>query len=115
MTGNMKKNARDQIPYCEDQGMPNLTGAAKSGVSVQHLPDWTMVSGGVVVFADQGLANMDVSAAKYSVIIQNQTDPADEATVAASGKLGTQFTIVGPDAGDILDVVIMGTLKGQLA
>jgi hypothetical protein len=57
---------------------------------------------------------MDVSTDKYSVIIQNHTDVADEAAVSASGKLATQFTITGPDTSDVLDIVIVGTLKGQL-
>jgi hypothetical protein len=94
--------------------MPNLAAAAKSGVSIQHLSDWSMSASGVVVFAAEGLSDMDVSTDKYSVIIQNQTDAGDEATVAASGKLSTQFTIVGPDTSDVLDIVIVGTLKGQL-
>lgn len=115
MAGTMKKDAKDFIPYCEDQGMPNLAGAGKPGVTVQYLSDWAMVSGGVVNFVDQGLLNMDVTNDTYAVIIQNQTDAADEATVAASGKLGTQFTIVGPDVADVLDIVIVGTLKGQLS
>jgi hypothetical protein len=72
MTGRSKKDARTQIPYCDDQGMPNLTGAAKSGVSVQYLSDFAMPSDGIVVFASQGLSDMDVSTDKYSVIIQNQ-------------------------------------------
>jgi hypothetical protein len=114
MTGAMKKDARDLIPYCHDQGMPNLTGAGKSGVSVQHLSGWPMESGGVVKFADVGLKDMDVSVDKYSVFIQNHSDVADEGTVAASAKLSTQFTIVGPDVADVLDIMIVGTLKGQL-
>lgn len=114
MTGKMKKDAKDLIPYCDDQGIPNLAAAAKSGVAIQYLSDWPMVSGGVVVFADEGLVDMDVGADTYAVFIQNQTDAADEATVAAAGKLGTQFTIVGPDVADVLDILIVGTLKGQL-
>ncbi len=114
MAGKTKKDAKDYIPYCNDQGMSNLAGAAKSGISIQHLSDWPMPAGGVVVFADEGLADMDVDDDNYSVIIQNHTDVADEGTVAASGKLGTQFTIVGPDTADVLDIVIVGTLKGQL-
>ena len=114
MAGRAKKDARTQIPYCDDQGMPNLTGAAKSGISLQHLSDYVMPSGGVVVFVTEGLRDMDVSVDKYSVLIQNHSDAADEGTVTASTKLATQFTIAGPDTGDILDVLIVGTLKGQL-
>lgn len=115
MTSRMKKNAKDHIPFCEDQGMRNLCGAYAPGVSIQHKAGWAMESGGVFVFADEGLYDMDITNGKYSVIIQNQTDAADEATVAASGKTNKQFTIVGPDVADVLDIVIVGTLKGQLS
>lgn len=114
MAGAMKKNAKDHIPFCQDQGIPNLAGTDKPGVSIQHIPEWVMVAGGVVVFADVGLADMDIEDGIYSVLIQNQTDPADEATVATAAKLSQQLTVVGPDNDDLLDIVIVGKLKGQL-
>lgn len=115
MSGKSKKNADKYIPYCSDQGIPCLAGAAKPGVSIQMLANWAMPNGGVLNFANNGLANMDISNGSYAVIIQNQTDPADEATVAANAKLSTQLTVVGPDENDVLDIIIVGTLKGQLS
>ena len=114
MTGAMKKDAKDQIPFCDDQGMPNLVGTQNQGVSLQHIAEWVMVSGGVVVFADVGLADMDIDDGVYAVFIQNQTDAADEGTVATADKLATQLTITGPDDDDVLDIAIIGKLKGQL-
>ncbi len=117
MSGRTPKDAKDQIPFCDDQGMPNLCGAAARGVAVQHLT-WPMESGGVVVFADVGLSDMEVDAANgyggYVVLIQNQTDVADEGTVAEAAKLPTQITVAGPDVADVLDIAIIGQLKGQL-
>lgn len=115
MPGKKKKKASAHIPYCEDQGMPNLTAAAKSGVAIQHLAAWPMPSGGVLVFADEGLSDMDITNGAYSVLIQNHTDAADEGTCLEAVRLNTQLTITGPDAADVLDVVIIGTLKGQLS
>lgn len=108
MTGAMKKNAEDQIPFCEDQGIPNLCGTNGAGICIQSLT-WTMVAGGVVTFATEGLTNMYNTT--YQVIVQNQTDVADEATVA---KTVSNITITGPDNGDVLDIVIIGRLTGQL-
>ena len=114
-TGRMVKNAKDLIPFCDDQGMTNLVGTPKPGASIQYLNDWAMVSGGVVDFGDESLEDMDVSETKYCVFIQNQTDAADEGTVAAAAKLANQLTIVGPDVADVLDIMIVGTVKGQLS
>jgi len=115
MSGAMKKNAKDFIPYCQDQGIPHLCGAGKSGVSMQKLSGWVMSATGIVNFANQGLVDMDITNGTYAVLVQNQTDAADEATIAEADKLGHQFTIVGPDTNDVLDIVIVGTLKGQLS
>lgn len=115
MSGTNKKDAKDFIPYCQDQGMPNLVGAAVSGQSIQKLSGWPMPTGGVIVFEDEGLVNMDISNGTYAVFVQNQTDAADEGTVAEAAKLGNQLTIVGPDVADVLDVMIVGTLEGQLS
>ena len=113
MAGKMKKDAKDHIPYCDDQGMTNLAAAGNSGVAVQHLVEWPMSATGIVVFATVGLK--DMVDGEYCVIIQNHTDAADEGTVSAAAKLTAQFTIAGPDTADVLDIVIVGRLKGQLA
>ena len=111
MTGKLKKDAADHIPYCADQGMSHLCGATLSGVSVQW-KQFTMVAGGVFNFVNNGLTNMASSA--YGVFIQNHSDAADEATVDPATRTQTQFTIVGPDNNDVLDVLIIGPIAGQL-
>jgi hypothetical protein len=115
MSGAMKKNAKDFIPYCQDQGIPQLVGTGRSGVSLQKLSGFAMPAGGEVVFADQGLSDMNITNGKYAVLVQNQSDVADEATIAEADKLANKFTITGPDTNDVLDIVIVGTLKGQLS
>ncbi|MDV7396840.1 hypothetical protein RZS08_35910, partial [Arthrospira platensis SPKY1] len=92
--------------------IPDLCGAAKPGVSIQHLLV-AMPAGGVIVFADHGLMDM-AEPQTYGVIVQNQTDVADPGSVAAADRLTTQITIVGPDAADVLDIVLIGPVKGQL-
>ena len=109
MAGLMKKNAEDHIPFCKDQGIVNLCGTNGAGITMQSLT-WTMVAGGVVDFGTEGLT--DMHSAVYQVLIQNQSDVADEATVV---KTTGNITIAGPDNGDVLDIVIIGRLAGQLA
>jgi len=108
MPSTHKKDAKDFIPFCEDQGMPNLVATKNPGVSLQSL-EFEMVTGGVVNFEAQGLGKM--ASASYQVLVQNQTDPADEATVGSKTAAG--FVITGPDNADVLDIVIVGTLAGQ--
>jgi hypothetical protein len=67
-----------------------------------------MVSGGVIALPYK-MAN-----GLYQVFIQNHTDPADEGTVAYVARLVNQITVVGPDDGDVLDILIVGQLDGQL-
>ena len=107
----MVKDAKDYIPFCADQGLPNLVGAASRGLSMQVLIHTVASSPEDIVFADQGLE--DMYDGNYVVFTQNQTDVADPGT--ATGKSATQFTLTGPDAADVVDIVIIGRLKGQLA
>ena len=109
MSGAMKKDAKDYIPYCADQGIPNIPGTNKPGLSMQVLPEWSFPAGGVLVFEDEGLMNM--ANAEYGVLVQNQTSAARPATVA---KTATGCTLTGPNAADVLDIVITGKLQGQL-
>jgi glycine cleavage system aminomethyltransferase T len=110
-TSGMKKNASDFIPYCRDQGMPGLCGAAKAGVSIQAA-SVVMPADGVVTFAGMNMTNM--ADASYVVLVQNHTDKADPASVDPATKTTLGFTIAGPDAADVLAVVVIGALKGQL-
>lgn len=109
-TSGLKKKAQDFIPYCKDQGLPHLVGAAAGGVSMQYKRT-TMPNDGVVTFEGLGMQNM--ANALYAVIVQNVTDPADVGYVTTLTTAG--FTIVGPDTGDAINLIVIGTLKGQLS
>jgi len=54
-----------------------------------------------------------MASASYQVLVQNQTDIADPATVGS--KTTTGFVITGPDVDDVLDIVIIGQIAGQKA
>ena len=107
----MPKDAEDLIPFCKDQGLPNLCGAGARGVSIQ-VAEFEMASApDDFVFADNGL--LDMADGTYHVILHNQTDVADDALISA--KTALQFTITGQDTADVVTLLIVGRLKGQLA
>jgi hypothetical protein len=101
---------KDYDPVFDKHGIDYVCAAGTPGVGVQGLT-YTMVSGGAIVFAAQGMANM--ASASYQVLVQNQTDIADPATVGS--KTTTGFVITGPDVDDVLDIVIIGQIAGQKA
>jgi hypothetical protein len=107
----LPKNAADHIPFCKDQGIPNLVGSSKRGESIQHICT-TMPADGIIVFATFGLSNM--ANGNYAVIVTNHTDPADQATCARVARLTDKFTLAGADAADELDILVIGQLAGQL-
>lgn len=109
--GNLAKQAHDSIPFCQDQGIPTFLGASQTGLSFQTILT-TMPVGGVITFATFGLA--DMADGDYALFIQNHTDPADEALVARVDRLTTGFTITNTDAADVLDILVVGKLKGQV-
>jgi hypothetical protein len=102
---------KNYIPVLEQKKIPNLVGTAKLGVSMQSFTA-AMPAGGVIVFATNDVANM--ADGTYQVLIHNQDDQAASGTVAASAKLATQITVVGPTAADVLDIVLVGTLANQV-
>lgn len=106
------KRADNHIPYCHDQGMPYLAGAHKAGVTVQSF-QIAMPADGIIKFATVGL--MDMANKSYQVFVHNHSDVADEATVANAARTESQITVTGPDSGDVLDIMIVGQVKGQLA
>jgi len=110
-TGAMPKDLQDHIPVLADQGMKNLVGSPARGISMQYLQK-AMPAGGVIVFADEGLENM--ANATYGVFIHNHTDETKQGTCANAARLTTQITITGPTAADVLDIVIVGQVDGQL-
>lgn len=102
------KKFKDYDPVMDEHGIEYVAAAGTAGIGVQG-KTWAMVTGGVFVFADNALANM--ADTTYQVIVQNQTDIADPATVGS--KTATQFTITGPDDADVLDIVVIGRIAGQ--
>lgn len=109
--GLVAKDACDHIPYAADQGMKNLVGAFKRGVSVQSF-SVAMPADGIIKFATLGLS--DMADGDYQVYIQNHTDAADESLVARADRKTTQFTITNTDTADELDILVIGKLAGQL-
>jgi hypothetical protein len=110
MAGQHKKNLSDYIPILKDQGISNVLASPNPGVGLQ-VAEFTMGSApDDFVFADNGLA--DMADGDYHVILHNQSDAADDAVMSA--KTGQQFTITGPDQSDVVTLLIVGKLKGQL-
>lgn len=100
------KDMKDYMPILADQGIPNLVGAYSRGVSMQYA-QVVMVTGGAFTFASMGLS--DMASASYGIFIHNHTG-AVQGTVVGTA---TGITITGPTNDDVLDVLIVGTLKGQ--
>jgi hypothetical protein len=106
-TSGLPKDAANHIPWFKDQGIPNPVGCPKRGLSMFSFT--VAMPGGGVIALPYKMAN-----GLYQIVIQNHTDPADEATVAYADRKVQQITVVGPDAADVLDIVIFGQLDGQL-
>jgi hypothetical protein len=100
------KDMRDYIPILEDQGIPNLVGAYARGLSVQYFQA-AMPSDGVITFASVGAS--DMASASYGIFVHNHTG-AVQGTVVGTA---TGITVTGPTEDDVLDVLIIGKLKGQ--
>jgi len=109
---NLPKNAQDYIPYLKDQGIPNLAGAHKVGVSFQ-VHQVEMPADGIVVFATHGMS--DMADTSYAVFVHNHTTESKQGKVALADRKTTQITIVGPATSEVLDILIVGQLKGQTA
>lgn len=104
------KKFSDYDPMFREHGINYPAAAGIPGVGVQSL-SFTMVTGGAVVFAAQGLANM--ANATYQVIVHNQTDIAATGLVTVGSKTTNGFVITGSTNGDVLDIVIVGQIAGQ--
>lgn len=110
MAGQHPKNLKDYLPALDDQGIKNVIASPVPGVGIQVV-EFTMGSApDDFVFSDNGLEDMED--ALYHVILHNQTDVADDALI--SDKTTKQFTITGPDTSDVVTLLIIGKLKGQL-
>lgn len=103
------KSVKDYIPIFDDLGIKNVVAASKNGLGMQFLKI-AMPSTGVISLIENGLGEM--ANTDYGIFIQNQTDVADPGTAVADTV--DQITVTGPDTGDILDILIVGKLKGQV-
>jgi hypothetical protein len=105
------KKASTSIPYCKNQNMPYLTGAGTAGVSMQYFRT-TMPSNGVIVFAQNNAT--DMLDGRYVVQAYDQ-EGVVSGKAASATRTATQFTLAGPSSGAVIDVVVIGQLKGQPA
>ncbi len=108
------KDIQDFLPILKDQGITNVVASANRGAGMQFLAAVAMPADGIFNFEDLGLEDM-AAVGEYCVFVQNHTDAADEATCLAAARLTSQFTLTGPDTSDVLDILIVGQIKGQLA
>ena len=81
-------------------------GTPERGVSIQSFQT-TMPAGGVI-----GLPRSMENGA-YQVFVHNH-DGADDGNAPTGTRTPTQFTLSGPLTGELLDVIVVGQLKGQL-
>lgn len=106
------KRAADHIPFCKDQGMPQLAGAADAGVTVQaRKVTQSGASPFALAFADHGFAAMENT--DYVVIVQGETagqPMVDESTMTVDG-----FSVLNGADTEVLHVVVIGRLAGQVA
>ena len=107
----MLKHAKDHIPFCKDQGMADLMGATKGAQSIQSF-QIPMPNGGVITFAAGNVENM--ADGNYLVLIHNHTGSV-QGTVDPASRTAAQFTVVGPTDDDVLDIVVVGTVIGQVS
>jgi len=107
----LTKRASDQIPYCKDQGIPYLAGAAQAGVSVQYAQ--VTQSGASPYSVDLeawGMAKMGNTS--YVVIAQGET--ASRVTVDQSTMTVDGFDVLGGIDAEILHLVVIGRIAEQL-
>ena len=101
---NVVKSAANYIPYCKDQGMPNLVATVKPGVGLYSYTENAPSSGAMTL--PHAMAN-----ATYQIFI---IDNAREKAIYATTKTANTFVPVGATSGDTLDIFVIGTLKDQL-
>ena len=98
-----------QFPYFKQEGIDYVAAAGKRGVSVDG---FLVTSGGTpdaVLFSDHGLPEM--ANAEYVVMVNGET--AGQVNVDESTKATTGFSILGGVSGEVLNVTVIGTKKGQ--
>jgi len=107
----LPKDMSTYMPELQDQGVKNLVGTPERGVSIQKFQA-EMPADGILVFEDNNIENM--ADENYMVLIHNHTG-SNQGIVPTADRETTQLTVTGPTTADLLDVVLIGTVKGQLA
>jgi len=110
MAGLHPKNLNEYIPVLANQGIKNVIASPVPGVGIQFKSHIAGAGAHAVTFETLGLENMEDTT--YEVVSWNQTSVARLAIV--SGKTAKQFTITGQNAADVMTLIILGKLKGQL-
>jgi hypothetical protein len=105
------KKASDYIPYCADQGMEYLAGAGAAGMTVQA-KQVTQVGAAPFSVDLEAQGMMPMANASYVVIVQGETASrvtVDQSTIAVGG-----FDVLGGADTEVLHLVVIGTVAGQL-
>lgn len=110
MPGLHVKDLNDSIPVLDDQGISNVIASPVPGVGFQFTSYIAGAGADVFVFADNGLEDMEDGS--YEAVSWNQTSVARLAIVTL--KTAKQFTITGQNALDVMTLIVIGKLQGQL-
>ena len=103
------KKLSDYLPPLKEQGMDYLAGASQAGVSLQAFKVISAGTPDTVSFAALGLPDMDDP--DYLVFVGGEgAFTVDESTITAQG-----FDILGGAASNVMHVLVVGKLKGQLS
>lgn len=116
MTANNRtpRDAKQAVVHCAEQGMPNLCGAARRGVSIQHF-EVTVPGGAVQVALDfEALGGMRMHDALYTVQLTNHVTQGTGLSLVAN-RTAAGLLVTSVVAADVLDVLVIGQLAGQLA
>jgi len=112
MSGTHAKKASDYMPFLHDQGIEHLAGAAEAGITVQAKQ--VTQSGAAPFSVDLEAVGMKKMAnTSYVVIVQGETASratVDQSTIAVGG-----FDVLGGADTEVLHLVVIGTVDGQLA
>jgi len=110
-TSGLTKKASDQIPYCRDQGIPYLAGAAAAGMSVQSA-QVTQVGASPFSVDLEAVGMARMANTLYTVTVAGETAgvaTVDQSTLALGG-----FDVLGGAAAEVLHITVIGRLDGQL-
>lgn len=101
-------------PYCASQGIPNMCGAARRGVTVQHF-QLTVPALAVQVALDfEAAGGKRMHDALYTVQLTNHVTQGT-GICAPGDRTAAGLLVTSVVAADVIDVTVTGQLSGQLA